>query len=103
MGKLKYLFSLYLFLLSLFFLLLLNGLLSSYRAEQEMERGRDLVRILGLTDLCLTTEARYTRNPSQADYFTPFQDNPMTLEFFPSGGAMAPPSFANIPRKLIKE
>lgn len=44
-----------------------------------------LVRRLGLTDLCLTTEARYTRNPSQADRFSPFQDHPRALEHFPSG------------------
>ena len=51
----------------------------------------EIVRMLGLTDLCLFTEARYTRNPSLADLGTPFQDHPMSLEHFPSGAIMPVP------------
>ena len=47
--------------------------------------------MLTLTDLCLFTEARYTRHPSMTDLNTPFQDHPMSLEHFPSGAIMAPP------------
>lgn len=43
------------------------------------------VGALGLTDLCLFTEARYTRNPSQADLGSAFQDHPFSLEHFPAG------------------
>jgi hypothetical protein len=43
-----------------------------------------------LTDLCLCTEARYTRHPSQADRHTPFQDHPAALEHFPSGSVIGP-------------
>jgi hypothetical protein len=50
-----------------------------------------LVEALGLTDLCLFTEASYTRHLSQADMNTPFQDSPMTLEHFPSGSLVPPP------------
>jgi hypothetical protein len=50
-----------------------------------------LVRQLDLTDLCLFTEARYTRHPSQADLHTPFQDSPLTFEHFPSGSLLGPP------------
>lgn len=46
---------------------------------------------LGLTDLALFTEARYTRHPSQADFHTPFQDHPAALEHFPSGSFVPPP------------
>lgn len=53
----------------------------------------ELVRRLKLTDLCLFTEARYTRNPAMADLHAPFQDHPMALEHFPSGSLMAPPDF----------
>ena len=62
-------------------------------------RGRDasilrettaLVKRLDLTDLCLFTEARYTRNPTQADLHSAFQDHPLSLEHFPSGSLMAP-------------
>ncbi len=47
---------------------------------------------LGLTDLCLCTEANYTRHPSQADMHTPFADGPAVLEHFPSGSLVMPPS-----------
>ena len=51
-----------------------------------------MVRRLQLTDLVLTTEARYTRHPSQADLFAPFQDHPHAMEHFPSGSVVAPPA-----------
>lgn len=50
-----------------------------------------LVGQLGLTDLALFTEARYTRHPSQADLHSAFQDHPMSLEHFPSGSLVSPP------------
>jgi hypothetical protein len=46
---------------------------------------------LGLTDLALFTEARYTRNPALADLHSPFQDHPVALDHFPSGSLIAPP------------
>ena len=49
-----------------------------------------LVRELGLTDICLSTEANYTRHLSQADLTTAFQDHPLALEHFPSGTWIRP-------------
>lgn len=46
---------------------------------------------LGLTDLCLTTEARYTRNPAVSDPIAPFMDHPGGLEHFPTGSFWACP------------
>ncbi len=43
-----------------------------------------LVATLGLTDLALYTEARYTRHPALADWHGPFQDGPSSLDHFPS-------------------
>ena len=85
-----------------FFLILIHAGLSVRNGREGVEMKKRIVRNLGLTDLCLTTEARYTRHPSQADYFTPFQDNPLSLEFFPSGGVMAPPEFNEMPTRLIR-
>jgi hypothetical protein len=51
-----------------------------------------LVRSLRLTDLCLFTEARYTRHPSLADLHSAAQDHPLSLEHFPSGSLMPPPA-----------
>lgn len=50
-----------------------------------------LVQRLGLTDIALFTEARYTRHLSQADLHSAFQDHPLALEHFPSGSLVPPP------------
>ena len=86
------LFFLYLAInLILFFLMFAHA---SFKKEADAglikEKG-EMVRTLGLTDLCLFTEASYTRHLSQADLHTPFQDSPMSLEHFPSGSIAAPP------------
>lgn len=60
-------------------------------ASARLARGAALVERLGLTDLALFTEARYTRHLSQADRFAAFQDHPTALEHFPSGALVGPP------------
>jgi hypothetical protein len=81
--------------------LALAGLAAAAHAAARREAARPalslqagLVRRLGLTDLCLFTEARYTRHPSQADAFAPFQDHPRALDHFPSGAVAARPRAA---------
>ena len=49
------------------------------------------LRSLHVTDLCLATEARYTRHPAMADRHAPFQEHPLALEHFPSGSLILPP------------
>lgn len=61
--------------------------------EADRSGRRQVVRRLMLTDLCLFTEARYTRHLSQADLFSAFQDHPVSLEHFPSGSLVRPPVF----------
>jgi hypothetical protein len=56
----------------------------------DLPARRELVGVLSLTDLALWTEARYTRHPSMADLFSPFQDHPGAFEHFPAGSLMAP-------------
>lgn len=58
---------------------------------RELPQLQALVSSLQLTDLAIWTEARYSRHPSQADHFTPFQDFPSALEHFPAGSIIAPP------------
>ena len=71
---------------------------SAWRAGQAHHvADRALVRELGLTDLSLFTEARYTRHPSQADRHTAFQDHPAALEHFPTGSLMLPPQLKFAP------
>ena len=50
-----------------------------------------LVTALGLSDLALFTEARYTRHPSLADLASAFQDGPASLDHFPTASLIAPP------------
>jgi len=86
--------------------LLLVGLLFVHaRVVQQKNRvsfleKRKIVKELQLTDLCIFTDARYTRHPSMADSNTPFQDHPLSLEHFFSVGLShgAPPS-SSTPRE----
>jgi hypothetical protein len=63
------------------------------RELDEIPAKRALAGQLELTDLAVWTEARYTRHPSQADFFSPFQDFPSALEHFPAGSVVGPPKF----------
>lgn len=46
---------------------------------------------LGLTDLAVSTEARYTRHPAVSDPIAPFMDHPGAIEHFPTGAFWLPP------------
>ena len=75
------------------FLILLTGY-SFYRMEADrprIELKRQMAREWELTDLCLFTEANYTRHLTQADRHTPFQNSPLAFEHFPSGSILLPP------------
>lgn len=67
---------------------------------ERAEANRSLVARYGLTDLCLFTEARYTRHLALADTHAAFQDHPGAREHFPSGSFVQPnlpPSHADLP------
>jgi hypothetical protein len=71
------------------------------RQRSDMPRllqNADMVRYFELTDLCLFTDAQYTRHPAVANRHTPFQDYPLSFEHFPSGSLSGPP-----PRMVIHE
>ena len=72
-------------------LIFLDAAVSQHLDKEVVRERREIVKVLELTDLCLFTEARYTRHPSMADLHTPFQDHPLALEHFPSGALMAIP------------
>ncbi|SDK06312.1 hypothetical protein [Aliiruegeria lutimaris] len=63
----------------------LHARITTAPERARMARSAALVRAVGLTDLALFTEARFTRNPALADLQTAFQDAPMSFEHFPSG------------------
>lgn len=84
----------------LVFLLLLCGVDLGLFAHSQQRKGRtatyealyDVAAAgLGLTDLCVATEARYTRHPAVSDPVAPFMDHPGAIEHFPTGSFWAPP------------
>jgi len=72
-------------------LMFCHSALKRAEAQPALMEKAEMVRRLELTDLCLFTDARYTRHPSVADIHTPFQDYPLSLDHFPSGSIIAPP------------
>ncbi len=83
--------------LGLFLGMLLHAWWSGRAVDPSVAECRRWVAGLRLTDLCLFTEARYTRNPALADLHTPFQDHPTALEHFPSGSLASPPPHLTSP------
>ena len=75
-------------------LLMVHARMKPAEALASQSRCASLVEELRLTDLCLFTEARYTRHPAMADLHSPFQDHPLSLEHFPSGSLVMPPAGA---------
>jgi hypothetical protein len=55
-----------------------------------LQNKAKIINYLGITDLCLSTEAAYTRHPSQSDWHSPFQSHPLALEYFPTGAIVTP-------------
>jgi hypothetical protein len=85
-----------LFTLLIFFLVLDTSLyIQSSRRQQFLraDYAKQAIAVsgLGLTDLCVATEARYTRHPAVTDPMAPFMDHPGAIEHFPTGSFWAPP------------
>ena len=72
------------------------------RGISDLTAKRQLVKALGITDLSLCSEARYTRHPSQADLFSPFQDFPAAFGHFPTGSIIPPNPIGFSSRVLIQ-
>lgn len=75
-------------------LLLVITQIALYEHRINASATREIVKALKLTDMVLSTDARYTRHPSQADLFSAFQDSPGALEHFPSGSVIFPPELS---------
>ena len=79
--------------LLLVLLLLIHPFSSFQEFQATLMESKRLARELHLTDICLFTEARYTRHPTQADLHSAFQDHPVAMEHFPSGSFLLPPEY----------
>ena len=73
------------------FLMFAHASIGRKAAVELLVEKKKMVESLELADLCLFTEASYTRHLSQADLHTAFQDSPLSLEHFPSGSLVGPP------------
>jgi hypothetical protein len=69
----------------------IHSSIATFFAGPSLINKAALVRTLQLTDLCLFTEASYTRHLSMTDLNTPFQDSPLSFEHFPTGSLAAVP------------
>jgi hypothetical protein len=92
LRKSSYFFAILLLLLLTFAALFPHARQRQKAEAHSLDTMAGMVRELGLSDLCLFTEASYTRHITQTDLRTPFQDLPLSLEHFPSGSLMLPPS-----------
>lgn len=84
-------------LLLLFLAMLADARRLAPPRQQERAARAALVQQLGLSDLALFAEARYTRHLSLADLHSPFQDHPLALDHFPSGSVVPPPPRPSAP------
>lgn len=71
---------------------LVSGQLRLPASMARLELRSALARELELTDLCLFTEASYTRHLAVSDRYAPFQDYPAAAEHFPTGALVDPPA-----------
>jgi hypothetical protein len=77
---------------TLFLLTFIDAKLGREAALPSLKSKQKIISELGLSDLALFTEARYTRHLALSDLHSPFQDHPMAIEHFPSGSLISPPS-----------
>ena len=84
-------------LLLIFFdgMLFLHAKRLGHNLREEQAVQAIAVAGLGLTDLAVATEARYTRHPAVSDPVAPFMDHPGAIEHFPTGSSWNPPTNIN--------
>jgi hypothetical protein len=71
--------------------------------EESSSFNYAMISVLGLSDLAISTEARYIRHLSLADIFSAFQDTPGGLDFLPSGSFFPPPEHIGLPGGILGE
>lgn len=60
------------------------------RLELARQDSAEIVAVLGLSDLCIATDARYIRHLAVSDRVAPFMDHPGGIEYFPTGSFWIP-------------
>jgi hypothetical protein len=71
-------------------------------ARPENGMRHDLVALTGLPDLAVATEARFLRFRSLADVYSPFNEGPELLDYFPASFTYAPsPVMQELPSRIV--
>lgn len=66
-----------------------QGRLLLLKSTESFQEASQVAANLGLTDLCLATDARYIRHLSVTDPVVPYMDHPGAIEHFPSSSFWA--------------
>ena len=78
------------------FIITIQLVMFNLQNRRYTEQARDnqvmqgVIKGLGLTDLCIATDARYIRHVSISDPVAPFMDHPFAIEHFPSSAVVVP-------------
>ena len=100
MRPCKILFAILLLLLSIDTVLYLHAGIAATASKNASDVQAVAVAALGLADLAVATEARYTRHPAVSDPMAPFMDHPGALEHFPTGSFWSAPQPRYTPRSM---
>jgi len=66
-----------------------------FKNSIEIDSKQEIVKILKMPDLAISTEAHYIRNRSITDLFEVFGLGPSLLPYFPSEYIYTPPPYLN--------
>ncbi|WP_300363713.1 hypothetical protein [Hydrogenimonas sp.] len=64
--------------------------------EKALEAKKRFVALTGLPDLAVATEARFIRFRSLTDLYSPFNEGPEMLDYFPASFTYAPPDSGSV-------
>ena len=78
-------------------------LLKLHKQEEATAIKQSAVRLIGLPDLALSTEARYVRHRSLSDFHSLFSEEGTLPEYFPSSFAYALPSYQHADTRITGE
>ena len=82
--KTFYLFYMFSVLLSICIMLMVYLNIAKSSSKEMLNKKNTLVKIIGLPDLAISTEATYIRHRSLSDLFSIYKDDGDLREYFPS-------------------
>ncbi len=94
--------TLYFFIVGAIFLFLGGELIVLNARKSDLAPKRAVVSLVALPDLAVATEARFLRFRSLADIYSPFNEGPELLDYFPASFTYAPAyRGAHMPSRVV--